>query len=358
MANMKWLFLVVISCVIAINAEEECIDGDGITILGRTYDCSYLSRRQETTVGIYNRRAEYCNDTRTPCCATCKNICWNDGAGVYIAEMYKSCKYLLQYYPEDRNVGIYRRRRFWCEQRTTACCKSCEIVLSQPIVTETTPASMTTKPTSSVTTANTGPVTVAPIPDDVVDTCASKCIWMADGHYGNCSWILDPKEVLYHIRLGWCNGGFASGCSRSCYILKNQGKIETSTKAPITSPTTKSTPAGCHDNGYIVVGRTSYYCSDLVTLNSDIYNNRKTLCDQAIHRDKCCNACSKVDKEKPAGVIRYSEENTAVKSPLNNQASLAIVQNVLRQIMEEFNKPKTNFENFVARLFGRFKVKG
>lgn len=303
---MKLIFLTVITFVCTAATKEACVDEEpGIVLLGKGYDCSYLSTNKESVVGIYDHRDQFCRKESTKCCATCKAIreCVDQPNGIYILGMYKECKYLLEYFPEDQVFGIYDNRHMICGWGTTSCCKSCEIVKNQPLVTESTTITMTTKkPTPSATNK--------PVTKELMDTCADNCLWIADGTMGNCSWLTDPtNREAYPVRHSICNNGFASGCKKTCQIVLSQSTT------PI--PTTTAKPT------------------------------------------------TQKKEETPTVVIRYSDANTVIKPDNKNtevktsksepQMQLGFASQIFQKIMKQEEERKRQINIFMQNLMSMFK---
>lgn len=282
-------------------------DGTGIEILGTRYDCKYLQSyyEEDRYIGIYDNRRSYCEMPHTDCCATCSKILSCTDApynGIYLAESYFSCSYLLEYHPEDRMVGIYKNRRFVCEQATTDCCESCQKVLAESV------SASTPSPTQATTISVLGsdPTPTRPqTAEKYEDTCVNNCLWIADGKTGKCSWLLDPSNTAYKIRRQLCST--APGCKGTCQKILQ----DTENVAGGVQYAGKTDTPVCTDT-YVMIGKNSYGCMDLLNPVSNIYNNRDAIC--TTDENACCLTCRDIEKEKPSVVIKYSDQNMIDKN--------------------------------------------
>lgn len=60
-------------------------------------------------------------------CSSCQDRPY----GITVLNMGFDCKYLLNKFPEDENVGIYKNRHQVCNESATNCCYSCSIVKNE-----------------------------------------------------------------------------------------------------------------------------------------------------------------------------------------------------------------------------------
>ncbi|XP_053408266.1 uncharacterized protein LOC123561024 isoform X2 [Mercenaria mercenaria] len=294
-------------------------DGTGVELLGTHYDCKYLRDfyPEDRHIGIYESRNYHCRMPLTDCCQTCNRILSCEDApsnGIYLAERYFNCSFLLKYNPDDEHVGIYKDRRSICKQTMTDCCASCEKVAQESEKSSTTVGLSSASTTTTTSVQSSSEKTT---PAQYKDTCENNCLWIADGATGRCSWLLDESRSTYKIRHTLCNG-FASGCERTCHIISEESK---STRQPGSTETTTAR-AVCEDT-FMMVEKYSYACSDLLNPNSNMYNNRQALCSS--DRSSCCVTCEQVNNVKPSGVIKYTDQNMIDKggNVIENMPSVA-----------------------------------
>lgn len=239
----------------------ETKDGKGVFVAGadRYFECKYLKRfyEEDKYVGIYENRLDFCNQTRkrTDCCSTCadvvaENECRKgkvpDGKGVYLGgvDRYFECRYLREFYPEDKLVGIYDNRVEFCNDAKTDCCTTCANVLGS--ISESVENAESTKtPSENVTTAPSWTTTKKS--PELTDECSNGCLWIGDGSYGRCDWLLDEVNHpdIYNMRFSLCGDGLTTGCRRTCAeVMKDK---------PATGTVTYSNNNNGKDNDPIIV---------------------------------------------------------------------------------------------------------